>query len=125
MGNATSMFNLMRNLGGGIGIAAATTFLFRRQQFHTARLTEHVDVLNVQAHQWLSSAQQAMVARGVDPSSATGASFGALWGTVLKQASMMAFIDTFRVMGIVFLCVLPFLLLMKKPKHHRSAGPMH
>ena len=35
MGNATSMFNLMRNLGGGFGIAAATTFLFRRQQFHT------------------------------------------------------------------------------------------
>ena len=42
MGNATSMFNLMRNLGGGFGIAAATTFLFRRQQFHTQRLGEHV-----------------------------------------------------------------------------------
>ena len=43
MGNATSMFNLMRNLGGGFGIAAATTFLFRRQQFHTQRLGEHVE----------------------------------------------------------------------------------
>ena len=34
MGNATSMFNLMRNLGGSVGIACGTTFLFRRQQFH-------------------------------------------------------------------------------------------
>jgi DHA2 family multidrug resistance protein len=42
MGNATSMFNLMRNLGGGFGIAAATTFLFRRQQCHTHQLGEHV-----------------------------------------------------------------------------------
>jgi DHA2 family multidrug resistance protein len=125
MGNATSMFNLMRNLGGGIGIAAASTFLFRRQQFHTARLGEHVDAMNLQVHQWLTSAQAAMVTRGVDPSSAAGRSMGALWGTVLKQASMMAFIDTFRVMSIVFLCVLPFLLLMKKPSHHRAAGPMH
>ena len=48
MGNATSMFNLMRNLGGGFGIAAATTFLFRRQQFHTQRLGEHVTNFVVQ-----------------------------------------------------------------------------
>jgi DHA2 family multidrug resistance protein len=125
MGNATSMFNLMRNLGGGFGIAAATTFLYRRQQFHTVRLGEHVDAMNQQAHQWLTGAQSAMIMRGVDPSRAAGMSFGALWGTVLKQASMMAFVDTFRVMGFVFLCVLPFLFLMKRPTHHRSAGPMH
>ena len=125
MGNATSMFNLMRNLGGGFGIAAATTFLFRRSQFHTARLGEHIDAMNLQAHQWLNSAQSAMVVRGVSPVSATGGAFGSLWGTVLRQSSMLAFIDTFRAMSIVFLCVLPFLFLMKRPKHHRSAGPMH
>lgn len=125
MGNATSMFNLMRNLGGGFGIAAATTFLFRRQQFHVTRLTEHLDAMNAQAHQWLTSAQAAMVVRGLDPVTAGGRSYGALWGTVQRQASMLAFIDTFRAMAIVFLCVLPFLFLMKKPSHHRSAGPMH
>jgi len=125
MGNATSLFNLMRNLGGGFGIAAATTFLFRRQQFHTARLGEHIDTLNVQVHGWLSSAQSAMIMRGVDPASATGRSYGALWGTVQRQASMLAFIDTFRAMAIVFLLVLPFLFVMKRPTHKRGAGPMH
>ena len=81
--------------------------------------------MNLQAHQWLNSAQSAMVVRGVSPVSATGGAFGSLWGTVLRQSSMLAFIDTFRAMSIVFLCVLPFLFLMKRPKHHRSAGPMH
>src|SRR5207244_3161020 len=99
MGNATSMFNLMRNLGGGFGIAAATTFLFRRQQFHTARLGEHLDTMNQQAHNWLTSSQAAMVMRGVDPVSAVGRSYGALWGAVQRQSSMLAFIDTFRAMG--------------------------
>jgi MFS transporter, DHA2 family, multidrug resistance protein len=42
MGNATSMFNLMRNLGGSFGIAAATTYLFRRQQLHTNQLGARV-----------------------------------------------------------------------------------
>ena len=55
MGNATSMFNLMRNLGGSVGIASATTFLFRRQQFHTHMLGEHVSSLSPQTRNYLSS----------------------------------------------------------------------
>ena len=42
MGNATSIFNLMRNIGGSVGIAVMTTLLARRQQFHRNRLVEHI-----------------------------------------------------------------------------------
>jgi DHA2 family multidrug resistance protein len=125
MGNATSMFNLMRNLGGGFGIAAATTFLFRRQQFHTLRLGEHVSVLNTQTQSFLAGTQSTMMRHGGDPVAAATQSYVALWGTVQRQSSMLAFVDTFRAMAIVFLLVLPFLFIMKRPKHHRSAGPMH
>ena len=52
-------------------------------------------------------------------------SCGAVWGMVQRQASMLAFVDTFRAMAVVFLLVLPFLLIMKKPVHQKSAGPMH
>jgi hypothetical protein len=38
---------------------------------------------------------------------------------------MLAFVDTFRAMAIVFLLVLPFLFIMKRPRHNRAAGPMH
>src|SRR5690242_20095162 len=61
MGNATSLFNLMRNLGGGFGIAAATTFLFRRQQFHTHQLGEHVSSLSPQTMQFMNATQAAMM----------------------------------------------------------------
>ena len=74
MGNATSMFNLMRNLGGGFGIAAATTFLFRRQQFHTHQLGEHVSALSLQTQKFLRNSQGAMMSRGVDPAAAASAS---------------------------------------------------
>jgi len=124
MGNATSMFNLMRNLGGGFGIAAATTFLYRRQQLHTMQLGEHISMFDAQTQSFLRSAQAGMAARGIDPSSAVGRSYGSLWGTVQQQAAMLSFVDTFRAMAIVFLLVLPFLFLMKKPHHHRGGGGM-
>jgi DHA2 family multidrug resistance protein len=125
MGNATSMFNLMRNLGGGFGIAAATTFLFRRQQFHTLRLGEHVNMLNSQTQSFLAGTQSAMMTHGANPAAAATQSYVALWGTVQRQSSMLAFVDTFRAMAIVFLLVLPFLFIMKRPQHHRSSGPLH
>jgi DHA2 family multidrug resistance protein len=125
MGNATSMFNLMRNLGGGFGIAAATTFLFRRQQFHTHRLGEHVSMLNLQTQAFFKSTQSAMMTHSGDPAAAATQTYVALWGTVQRQAAMLAFVDTFRAMAIVFLVVLPFLFIMRRPKHTRAAGPMH
>ncbi|MEO8373362.1 MAG: DHA2 family efflux MFS transporter permease subunit, partial [Candidatus Solibacter sp.] len=125
MGNATSMFNLMRNLGGGFGIAAATTFLFRRQQFHTQRLGEHVSNWSAQTQTFMHNAQSGMMSHTSDPAAAYKMAYGAAWGTVQRQSAMLAFIDTFRAMAIVFLLVLPFLFIMQRPKHSRSAGPMH
>ena len=55
MGNATSIFNLMRNIGGSMGIAAATTFLARRQQLHINVLGAHVDAYSPAARQMLDS----------------------------------------------------------------------
>jgi DHA2 family multidrug resistance protein len=125
MGNATSMFNLMRNLGGSIGIASGTTFLFRAQQFHTHLLGAKVTPFNPQARVYAMSIQGAMIARGSDPVTAQHQAYGALWGIVQRQAAMAAFIDTFRAMAIVFLLVLPLLLLMKKPRHHGGPAAMH
>ncbi len=125
MGNATSMFNLMRNLGGGFGIAAATTFLFRRQQFHTHFLGEHVSSLSVPSQAFLKGTQTALMMRGSDPAAASHQAYVALWGTVQRQSAMLAFVDTFRVMSAVFLLVLPFLFVMKRPQHGKASGPMH
>jgi DHA2 family multidrug resistance protein len=125
MGNATSMFNLMRNLGGSIGIASATTFLFRRQQFHTHLLGANINAFRPQV-QALSNAMQAnMVAHGSDPVTAARQSYVSMWGLIERQASMQAFVDTFRAMAVVFLLVLPMLLAMRRPSHHSKNVSMH
>ncbi len=122
MGNATSMFNLMRNLGGSVGIASATTFLFRRQQFHTHLLGARVTALNPATLVQVRGIQANMVAHGSDPTTAMHQAYGAIWGMVQQQAAMQAFVDTFRAMSVVFLLMLPLLLVMKRPRHHTRAG---
>jgi len=125
MGNATSMFNLMRNLGGSVGIATATTYLFRRQQFHTHLLGADVTPFNPQTMVRLRGLEAAMIAHGADPVTATHQAYGAIWGLVQRQASMIAFVDTFRAMSGVFLLMIPLVFLMKRPKHHGSGAAMH
>jgi DHA2 family multidrug resistance protein len=121
MGNATSLFNLMRNLGGSFGIAGGTTFLARRQQFHTATLAAKVTHGDRTATAMAHGLQSAFVRHGSDPVTAAKQSYGAIWGMVQQQATMQAFVDTFLALGIVFLLVLPLLFLMKKGSG--SAGP--
>jgi MFS transporter, DHA2 family, multidrug resistance protein len=126
MGNATSMFNLMRNLGGSVGIASATTFLFRRQQFHTHVLGARVTAFNPATMVRVKGLETAMVAHGSDPVTATHQAYGAIWGIVQQQAAMQAFVDTFRALSVVFLLMLPLLLAMKRPTHHaRGGAAMH
>jgi DHA2 family multidrug resistance protein len=125
MGNATSLFNLMRNIGGSVGIACATTFLYRRQQLHTHILAADVNPFNPRTQIFLKGVESAMVLHGSDPHTAVSQSYGAIWGMVERQASMEAFVDTFRAMAIVFLLMLPLVLIMKRPKHHRRGAGMH
>jgi DHA2 family multidrug resistance protein len=125
MGNATSMFNLMRNIGGSVGIAAVTTYLFRREQFHINRLGAHIQPWSPQARSMVGGLRAAFIARGADAHTALQRAFAALWGMVQRHAAMAAFVDTFLALAVVFLLVLPMLLLMKKPRHHSSGAAMH
>ncbi|MGB9455888.1 MAG: DHA2 family efflux MFS transporter permease subunit [Bryobacteraceae bacterium] len=125
MGNATSMFNLMRNLGGSFGIASATTYLFRRQQFHTQLLGAHVTALNPQVRSMARGIQTSMIAHGSDPATVLQRAYGVIWGMVQRQAAMVSFVDTFLVLAVVFLLMLPLLLVMKKPRYQVRGGAMH
>ncbi len=125
MGNATSMFNLMRNIGGSIGIATSTTYLFRQQQIQTQLLGAHVNPYNPQAQAMLNGMKGAMMARGADGVTAANQAYGAAWGLVQRQASMISFVNTFRAMAVVFILVIPFLLLMKRPHHQGGPPALH
>jgi DHA2 family multidrug resistance protein len=116
MGNATSLFNLMRNLGGSIGIAVTGTLLARKQQSYTSVLGEHVNVWSQSAQNTIEAARQGFLASGSDPVTAMQRAYAATFGIVQRHAAMLAFVDIFRLLGTIFLVLLPLVMLMKRPK---------
>jgi DHA2 family multidrug resistance protein len=124
MGHATSLFNLLRNLGGSAGIAIIQTVLARDRQEHFNVIGAHVNVYAPSTQLMLQNLRSAFVARGSDPATAATRAYAALFGMVQKEAAMIAFIDAFTLLALVFIAMLPFLLLMKKPRHHEVAAAM-
>jgi MFS transporter, DHA2 family, multidrug resistance protein len=125
MGNATSIFNLMRNIGASVGISAVEAMQFRRMQAHINVLGEHVTAGSQATQQTLAGIQNGLVARGIDPVTASRQAHGVVWGMVQRQASMLSYNDTFRFLGGMFLIMLPLLFLMKKPRGGKGPSMAH
>ena len=121
MGNATSIFNLMRNIGGSVGIALMTTFLARRAQVHQNHLVANVRAGNPQATRLLQGLRADFVAHGIDGVTASRKALGAVYGMVQQHAAMLAFVEAFWIMGVVFLLMLAFLPLLQYSKRVRAA----
>jgi len=116
MGNATSIFNLMRNIGGSIGIATAATMLERHQQVYTNTLGVHVTPYGLQSQQMLNQVRSAMMAGGADPVTATQKAHAMLFGMVVRQATMLSFLDLMKLFGGLFILITPLILLAKSPR---------
>ncbi len=87
MGNATSLFNLMRNIGGSVGIAITATLLTTRQEVHRQILSEHVNLYNPAAQQAFNGLKSGFMARGADAFTATQQAYAAMSGMVMRQGS--------------------------------------
>ncbi len=120
MGNATSIFNLLRNLGGSFGVAISTTILAQRTQFHQVRLTEHLTQFDPQLREALHSAMQGLQYRGVDPSLAQQGGLGLIYERVLKEAYMMAFNDVFFMLACTTFLMLALIVFMKNIDHRKD-----
>jgi DHA2 family multidrug resistance protein len=123
MGNATSIFNLMRNIGGSVGIAIMTTFLARRTQMHQNHLVPNVTSGNPKTLQMLNGMRANFVAHGADVVTASRKSLAAIYGLVQQHAAMLAFVEAFWVMGVVFLLMIPFLPILQYDKKKRVVKP--
>jgi DHA2 family multidrug resistance protein len=115
MGNATSLFSLMRNLGAGIGIAAAATMVSRQTTAHTAILAEQVHPFSTSARLMVENLRASMMAAGSSSSLATNQAYAMLQGMLSRQAAMGAFIDVIRLLGIIFIAAIPLVFIMKRP----------
>ena len=119
MGNATAIFNLMRNIGGSFGVALMTTFVARRSQFHQVRLAEHVSAYDLKTQQMLQQMKAWFMSRGSDATTATKQSLAGLYGLVQRHAAMMSFVEAFWIMCLIFLCVVPLVALMANPRRQK------
>ena len=116
MGNATSLFNLMRNIGGAVGIAVITMLNTRFQQRYINILGSHVAQGDPATERWVGSLRSMFLGTGSGPGLADQRAYGAIFGMVQQQAAMRAFLDIFKLVTAVFLLMIPLLLLMRKPK---------
>ncbi|MBV9887108.1 MAG: DHA2 family efflux MFS transporter permease subunit [Acidobacteria bacterium] len=125
MGNATSLFNLVRNLGGSIGISAVSTMELRLQQTNTNVLGAHVNPLSASARNMMSMMQQMMVSHGGDAVAAAHQARAMIFGLVQREAAMISYNTIFKSLGILFLALLPFILLMRRPSPKTPAVAAH
>jgi MFS transporter, DHA2 family, multidrug resistance protein len=116
MGNATSIYNLMRNIGGSFGIASMTTFLARRQQVHQDQLVSHITPYDHTAGQMFRGMQSWFMSQGSSSVDAMHKSMGVMYGMVQQQAALLSFVEAFWVMGVIFLCMLPLVLLLRNAR---------
>jgi len=122
MGYATSLFNLMRNIGGSIGIATTGTMLARHSQSTSAMLASNVTPYDPASQSIMYQMRGAFLAAGADAVTATERAYAALFGLVQRQAAMVAFVGIFQLMGVIFIALIPLVLLMRRPK--RGGGPV-
>ena len=120
MGNATSIFNLMRNVGASIGISTVETMQVRRTQTHINILGNHVNPANPLARQTIDGLRGLFMAQGKDAATATRQAHGAVWAMVQQQAAMLSYNDTFRLLAAMFVLMLPLLFLMRKAKKGKA-----
>lgn len=120
MGQATSLYNMIRNLGGSMGIAFAFTVATRRAQFHQARLVEHLTPFDLPYAATKAKATFMLAARGANlPADAP------VYRELVRQANMLGFNDAFHVVAMTLICVLGLVLIMKKPETSSGPGGEH
>ncbi len=118
--NLTS--NLARQLGGSIDIAILATVLDRREAFHRAVLSDSISLYNGPTQSRMQAMTSAMQSQGADATTAHQQALALLSQTVDLQATLLAFEDMFRIVGWVFICCLPLVLLLGKGKTKPAPG---
>ncbi|MDT5296309.1 MAG: transporter, family, multidrug resistance protein [Acidobacteriota bacterium] len=118
VGNASGVYNLMRNTGGSIGIAAMTTFLSRGAQTHQAAIATHLTPYDPAFQQRMQQLQGATALRG--GGAGTQQALASVYGIVLRQSMLMSFIDNFRLLAFLCALCIPAALLFKRVRARRG-----
>jgi len=122
--NASAIINMMRNVGGSMGISVVTTILSRRSQIHQNILVQNITSTNPQYRDRIHEIQQSFHYFS-DKVAALHQAQGLFYREILQQAQLLAYIDDFRFLAILFFLLVPILAFLKKPKTFAAKIPSH
>ena len=114
MGNATALLNVVRNLGGGIGVALVSTLLARRAQHHQSPLVAHVNVFDRETTARRSTWAAHFEAQGSDAFTAHRRALATVYHEVTRQAQVLSFADDFGMLFVLFCSTLLLLPLLQR-----------
>ena len=120
LGNATSAYNVVRNVAGSIGVALATTLLVRRSQEHQNTLVAHLNVWNADTAERLKRWTDHFVSQGTDTYTANRRALAMLYRSTVEQAQVMAYVDDFWLISLVFIAVLPLIPFMRRVRTEQN-----
>jgi DHA2 family multidrug resistance protein len=122
-GSASALFNMMRNLGGAIGIAALQTLLTKREQYHSNILTQSVSLFEDATRARIEQLTQYFINHGViDRVDAAHRAYIAIGKIIQKQAFILSFSDTFYLLGVSQIVALAAALMLTKPDRIEAGG---
>lgn len=122
--NASGIYNLMRNTGGSLGIAAMTTFLARGAQSHQGILTTHATPYDPAFQNLFEQIRNSLLTQ-MDIGAATQMAYQRVYGLIVRQAAVLSYIDNFRLLAILCVICIPAALLFKKVRGGKSDVGAH
>jgi len=118
---ASGLINLSRQLGGSFGIAALGAFLTRHIAYHRADLTTNTVISNPAFQERYQAIVAGLIAQGTSVADAGTRALAIIDGTIMRQASMLAYNDAWLLLAISFLFVTPLVFLLRKPRGRAPA----
>ncbi len=126
--DVSGLTNLARNIGGSVGTSFLVTWLARRQQFHQDRLASKLDLNSLAMRQHVDDIANYLMHAPNSPHSmaqARGMAQGNIYSQLLRQSSMLSYLDVITVLAIGSVCMVPLVFLMKKRKPAQGQVAMH
>ena len=122
MGYATSIIALMRNIGGGVGISAVATLLARREQLHHMILSANVNAYSAPSARFVQGLQSLLARQGPGMTGTHSGTMEILNALINRQAAVMSYLDSFRVLALLFVVAAPLVWIMRRAQSQARRG---
>jgi len=120
----SGMSNFARNIGGAMGTSLLSTFLSRQNQMHQKSFAAHTNESSANFQQFLAGLKEMFISQGYDAATATKKALAMAYQTVQAQSSGLSFENSFWLMSIIVLCLVPLPFIMRRPPRRSGEQPL-